>query len=100
MAGTAFQLPWAKTALAVVSRPDLWSTAIRALRSHAPSQWWRSSPRLPIPDQEWMQFRLTTAYGSPPADTAVPGSDVLDAAEVIEWLEWLRAWNSNGDGLS
>jgi len=77
--------------VAVLRRPDLWATGIRAARTHAPPGWWKRRPWLPVPDRHWMQFRLTTAYGtgSAPADTVTPRAE---PSEFIEWLEWLKAW--------
>ena len=70
--------------LAVVRRPALWTTAIRAALSIAPRGWWRHRPFLPLPDPTWMHFRLETAYGG-------NGSQPLRAEELVTWLEWRRA---------
>ncbi len=70
--------------LAVAKRPDLWRTAIGQAGKLAGPGWWRRPPFLPVPDRDYMRFRLTTAYGDPDADP-VP-------ADVIAWLEWVRAW--------
>lgn len=69
--------------VAVIRRPDLWSTAIKAGLSMAPSGWWRRRPFLPLPDQGWMHFRLETAYGGD-----APGP--MQAEELTTWLEWKR----------
>ncbi len=61
-------------------RPRLWRTAARQLRALAPDRWWRRAPFVPLPDRDWMAFRLTTAYGDPDA--------TIVADDVIAWLEW------------
>jgi hypothetical protein len=65
---------------AVAARPRLWPAAVRQLRTLAPHGWWRRPPFLPLPDRDWMAFRLTTAYGDPGA--------ALEPADVVAWLEW------------
>ena len=67
---------------AVVRRPDLWATAIRVGRDHAPPRWWRRRPFLPLPDSDWMAFRYETAFAE---RTGRPSPD-----EVIDYLEWVR----------
>lgn len=82
---------WSSVAAGVARRPDLWATASRAARSHVPNHWWRAKPWLPVPDRQWIKFRMVTAYGS--TSSGGVGVDALQADEVIEWLEWLRSWN-------
>jgi hypothetical protein len=66
--------------VAVLRRPSLWPTAVSTLAALAPDRWWRTPPFLPIPDRRVMDWRMTTAYGSP--DTA------LDAHDLVAYLEW------------
>ncbi len=61
-------------------RPRLWRTAFRQLRALAPDRWWRRPPFLPLPDRDWMAFRLTTAYGDREAS--------MVADDVVAWLDW------------
>ena len=68
---------------AVLARPDLWWTALGELRRMAPRLWWRSPPRLPLPDRRLWEFRMVTAYGRPDAAPA--------RADVVSFLEWCRA---------
>lgn len=68
---------------AVLARPDLWWTALGELRRMAPRLWWRSPPRLPLPDRRLWEFRMVTAYGRPDA--------VPERADVVSFLEWCRA---------
>ncbi len=75
-------------AAALRRRPDLWPTAIGTYRSLVPRRWWRRAPFLPLPDAEWMRFRLTTAYGG----DGTGGPNGIDPDDLILWLEWRRDW--------
>jgi hypothetical protein len=68
---------------AVLVRPDLWWTALCALRRLVPGGWWRTGPHLPLPDSRLWAFRMVTAYGNPDA--------VPQAPDVISYLEWCRS---------
>ena len=68
---------------AVLRRPDLWPTALRAGRDLVPAGWWQRRPFLPLPDRRYLAFRLVTAYGGEP--TGAPSPD-----DVVTWLEWRR----------
>lgn len=65
---------------AVLARPDLWRAALRQARALVPPRWWRRRPFLPVPDREWLAFRLTTAYGDPHA--------AVVADDLLVWLAW------------
>jgi len=73
-----------RAATALKGRPDLWPTAVGSYRSLVPNSWWRTRPFLPLPDPEWLRFRLVTAYGGDGAD--------MHADDLVLWLEWRRAW--------
>lgn len=75
-------LSWS-AAFAVIRRPDLWRTAVRAGLELAPRGWWRRAPFLPMPDPAWLHFRLVTAYGG-------EGDQTMGAEELLTWLEWKR----------
>lgn len=66
--------------LAVARRPRLWRTAARQAHRLARPGWWRRPPFLPVPDSEYLAFRLETQYGDAPGD----------AADVVTYLEWCR----------
>ncbi len=68
---------------ALVARPRLWSTAWRVGLGLVPTRWWARWPPLPLPDRDWLAFRLETAFGSPEV--------VPEPAELVDWLEWCRA---------
>jgi hypothetical protein len=66
---------------AVVAHPSLWSTALRqAVRTSRP-RWWRRPPFLPVPDPDYLRFRLETQYGA----DAAPDPD-----DVLVYLRWCR----------
>jgi hypothetical protein len=82
----ADQLPLDGAAVrALLRRPTLWPTAIRAGSELAPTGWWRHAPFLPLPDPDWIHFRMVTAYGG-------DGSEPMGARELITWLEWKRSF--------
>jgi hypothetical protein len=70
---------WA-AARAVVSRPRLWPAALRQVRALVPARWWCRRPFLPVPDRDWLRFRMTTAYGDPAAS--------VDVGDLLTWLAW------------
>jgi hypothetical protein len=44
--------------------------------------WWRQVPFLPVPDRDYLGWRMYTAYGD---ETAVPPAD-----DVISFARWRR----------
>ena len=71
---------------AVALRPDLWPTAVHQLRLLARPGWWWHPPFLPVPERNYLAFRLVTQYGDerhPPV-----------AADVVSYLAWCRAFPS------
>jgi hypothetical protein len=75
---------WLVTAGAVAKRPRLWPVAVSSAISLVPRRWWRRRPFLPIPDRDWLRFRMVTAYGG-------DGSRGPDPDDVVTWLEWRRS---------
>jgi len=69
----------------LLRHPDLWRTALRQLRVLARPGWWRRAPFLPVPDPEYLRFRLVTAYGGD--GTARP-----DPSDLVAYLRWCRAF--------
>jgi hypothetical protein len=65
----------------VVRRPGLWPTALRQAVRLARPGWWRRAPFLPVPDRDYVRFRLQTAYG--PHGT--PADD-----DLVAYLNWCR----------
>jgi hypothetical protein len=69
---------------AVIVRPGLWGTALRQVVQLAPRGWWRRWPFLPLPDRDYLAFRMQTAYGSAGASPTV--------SDVTSYLTWCRVW--------
>jgi hypothetical protein len=71
---------------AVLRRPDLWATAAQTALRLAPSRWWRRRPFLPLPAEDYLRFRMATAYGGE--------GDVADASaeDLVAYLDWCRDW--------
>lgn len=73
----------ARTAVALVRRPDLCGTAIRQLGRLAPQRWWSSGSRLPIPTEEYLAFRNVTLSGN--------AAQLPTVNDVVVYLEWCRS---------
>jgi len=75
---------WWRAGMAVAMRPTLWSVAVGQLVRLARPGWWRRVPFLPLPDAEYLRFRMVTAYGDP--------NRAPEPADVVAYLHWCRAW--------
>ena len=84
-------LPIGSIGLALGRRPGLWGAALRAAFSMAPKGWWRRSPFLPLPDPQWLRFRMATAYGG---SGRVDANSPFEPADLITWLEWRKEWQT------
>lgn len=73
-----------RAGLAVVKHPPIWATAIVQLLRLAPRHWWRRSPHLPLPDAEYLRFRLQTQYGDAERDP--------EPNDVVSYLKWCRRY--------
>jgi len=71
-----------RAVLAVAARPSLWGIAVVQVSRLARPGWWRRPPFLPLPDRNYLRFRLETQYGDP--DHRVEPEDVL------AYLRWCR----------
>jgi len=71
---------------AVLVRPKLWRTAIVQVFRLARPGWWRRWPLLPVPDREYLRFRLVTAYGDPDRPP--------EPADVVTYLHWCAGWRN------
>jgi hypothetical protein len=78
---------WLAVASAVARRPDLWATAAGQIRRLASPGWWRRRPFLPLPDADYLRFRLETQYGSDRAP---------EPADVVTYLHWCREFGHLG----
>lgn len=70
----------------VAARPGLWVTALRQYRRMVPRHWWRVRPFLPVPDRDYLRFRMQTAYGDAEA--------MPEGADLVTYLRWCRRWPS------
>ena len=68
--------------VAVSRAPRLWLTAVRQVVRLAPSRWWRRWPPLPLPDRDYLRFRLQTMYGG---EGRAPDPD-----DVLLYLSWCK----------
>lgn len=75
---------WIQAGLAVAVRPWLWPTAVAQVFRLARHGWWRRPPFLPVPDRDYLRFRLLTAYGGDPP----PEHPEVD--DVLTYLRWCR----------
>lgn len=75
---------WVRAVVAVAARPGLWPTALRQVAVLAPTRWWTRAPWLPVPDRNYLRFRMQTAYGDP--------GRAPEPADVVTYLHWCRAW--------
>jgi len=71
--------------LAVASHPSLWPTALRQLARMTPPRWWTRRPFLPVPDADYLRFRLETQYG-----VLSESSDVMAPDDVVVYLRWCQ----------
>ena len=69
----------------LLRRPRLVSAAVRLGVGLVPRRWWRRRPFLPLPDRDWLAFRMELAYGD--AD-AVPSAE--DLADYLQWAREMR----------
>jgi hypothetical protein len=75
---------WAVRAVAAVARhPSLWTTGVRQAALLAAPGWWRRRPFLPLPSQDYLRFRLQTAYGG-------EGDRPPDPGDLVTYLRWCR----------
>ena len=80
---------WLRAGVAVLRRPGLWPVAAAQARRLARPGWWRRRPFLPLPDPDYVRFRLQTAYG--------PGGEPT-ADDVIAYLRWCRDFPAHRSG--
>jgi hypothetical protein len=74
---------WSQAAWAVARRPSLWGIALVQVFRLAQPGWWHRRPFLPVPDREYLEFRLETQYGS--GHQPEPG-------DVVTYLHWCRTF--------
>jgi hypothetical protein len=72
---------WMRASVVLAKEPRLWPTAAAQAGRLAPPGWWRRAPFLPVPDAEYLRFRLDTQYGA----TGDP-----DPEDLVTYLRWCR----------
>ncbi len=72
---------------AICRRVDLWPTALTLVRRMARPLWYRRFPYLPVPTREYVEFRLSTAYGQ----AGVPSGPAA-GSDLITYLEWAKRY--------
>jgi hypothetical protein len=73
---------WVRAAAALARTPRLWPTALGQAGRLSRPGWWRHPPFLPVPDPEYVRFRLDTQYGS----GAAP-----DPEDLVVYLRWCQS---------
>lgn len=76
---------WIRAMAAVLRQPRLWPTAVTQAGRLARPGWWKRPPFLPVPDPDYVRFRMQTAYGS----TGKP-----DPGDLVAYLNWCREFRS------
>jgi hypothetical protein len=71
-------------ALVVLGHPGLWATGLRQVAVLARPRWWRRPPFLPLPDGDYLRFRMETAYGG-------AGDGPMQPQDLLAYLRWCRA---------
>jgi len=72
---------WLRAAGALAREPHLWPTAVGQAGRLAPPGWWKRAPFLPLPDPEYVRFRLDTQYGA---------AGDPDPEDLVVYLRWCR----------
>lgn len=72
---------WVRAAGALARHPSLWPTAMAQAGRLARPRWWKRAPFLPVPDPEYLRFRLETQYG--PVGEPRP-------QDLVDYLRWCR----------
>ncbi|HTC23178.1 MAG TPA: hypothetical protein VK688_02385 [Gemmatimonadales bacterium] len=81
MAATWFSLAVRLGARALVS-PRLARDLAKTVWAFRRRDWWRKPPFLPVPDREYLRWRMYTAYAD---EDAVPPAD-----DVVRFARWRR----------
>ena len=79
MASGWLRLTLALAARAVV-RPALAAALVRVAWRFRALKWWRRPPFLPLPEREYVRWRMYTAYGD--------GDAIPPAEDVIRYARW------------
>lgn len=72
---------WVRAMGVLARHPSLWPTAVVQAGRMARPRWWRQAPFLPVPDPDYLRFRLETQYG--PVGEPRP-------QDLVDYLRWCR----------
>lgn len=75
-----------KIVTALAKHPSLWAVALVQVFALAAPGWWHRRPFLPLPDAEYLAFRMEAMYGDQ-ARPPVP-------ADVVAYLHWCRSMDA------
>lgn len=68
----------------IVVRPWLWRDAAAFATHVARRRWWGRAPFLPVPDRDYLRWRLQTAYGG----LGEPGAEV--SRDLVSFVTFRR----------
>ena len=74
----------ARAAWVLLRHPALWAVAVVQLFRLAAPGWWRRWPPLPLPDRDYLRFRLQSQYGDPEREPA--------PADLVSYLHWCKSY--------
>jgi hypothetical protein len=74
----------ARAFVAVLVRPALWVTALVQVFRLASPGWWRRWPPVPMPEPDYLRFRLQTQYGDTEREP--------EPADLLSYLHWCRSY--------
>ncbi|MGH9247512.1 MAG: hypothetical protein ACRD29_25005 [Acidimicrobiales bacterium] len=66
----------------MAARPSLWAVGVRQAMRLSPDGWWRRRPYLPVPDRDYLRFRVQTQYGDADHDP--------EPEDLLAYLRWCR----------
>ncbi|QXC62283.1 hypothetical protein KSP35_05610 [Aquihabitans sp. G128] len=78
---------WLAVLVGLARRPALWPVAAQQAARLARPGWWRRPPFLPLPDPDYLRFRLETQYGS---------DREPEPHDVVVYLGWCREFGHLG----
>jgi hypothetical protein len=72
---------WLTATGRLARHPSLWPTAVRQAGRLSRPGWWRRPPFVPLPDRDYLRFRLETQYGA---------TGIADPDDLVVYLRWCR----------
>ena len=80
---------FSRGSIAIIRRPYLWVAAITQLWRMRDKGWYKSFPFLPLPNEEYLRFRIVTAYGHED-----PSKYFI--SDLVTYFKWCRGWRMSG----